>query len=223
VAIIEAFICPSDGNRAGTLRNSYAVNSGVWPGALRGGAFDIELGRWSGFGSQRDRVGRGTRDITDGTANSAAFSEMVGGANVTGIRDTLNTPWMNVPNGGQNPSGLAILQRNCDNAAAAGGRTFTRYDSKGSEWIFYRVHGNTVYNHGRPPNRHECLTIGDGRPRQDGGRIWGLMGPTSRHPGGVNVLMADGTVRNVSATVDLDTWMAIGTIGGGEKISNTNF
>jgi prepilin-type processing-associated H-X9-DG protein len=38
----------------------------------------------------------------------------------------------------------------------------------------------------------------------------------SRHLGGVNVLLADGSVRFVSQTIDLHIWQALGTIDGGE-------
>jgi prepilin-type processing-associated H-X9-DG protein len=39
---------------------------------------------------------------------------------------------------------------------------------------------------------------------------------SSRHPGGVNCLMGDGSVRFVRETVDLTTWRAMGTMNGGE-------
>ena len=39
---------------------------------------------------------------------------------------------------------------------------------------------------------------------------------TSRHPGGVNVLTADGAVQFVKQTVSPTTWKALGTIAGGE-------
>jgi prepilin-type processing-associated H-X9-DG protein len=38
----------------------------------------------------------------------------------------------------------------------------------------------------------------------------------SRHPGGVNVGFADGSVHFISETVDLDTWRAVGSINGNE-------
>lgn len=37
----------------------------------------------------------------------------------------------------------------------------------------------------------------------------------SRHPGGVNVLKADGSVHFVSQNLDLATWQAMGSISGG--------
>jgi prepilin-type processing-associated H-X9-DG protein len=41
----------------------------------------------------------------------------------------------------------------------------------------------------------------------------------SRHPGGVNILKADGSVHFVSQSIDLTTWQAMGSIYGGEVVS----
>jgi prepilin-type processing-associated H-X9-DG protein len=46
-----------------------------------------------------------------------------------------------------------------------------------------------------------------------------LVTATSRHPGGVNVQMADGSGRFVRDSVDPKVWAAIGSIAGGEAIS----
>jgi prepilin-type processing-associated H-X9-DG protein len=41
----------------------------------------------------------------------------------------------------------------------------------------------------------------------------------SRHPGGVNVLKADGSVHFVSQDINLTTWQAMGAISGGEIVA----
>ena len=41
----------------------------------------------------------------------------------------------------------------------------------------------------------------------------------SRHPGGVNVLKADGSVHFVSQSINLKTWQAMGAMSGGEIVS----
>jgi prepilin-type processing-associated H-X9-DG protein len=41
----------------------------------------------------------------------------------------------------------------------------------------------------------------------------------SRHPGGVNVLKADGSVHFISQNIDLATWQAMGSIYGSEILS----
>jgi prepilin-type N-terminal cleavage/methylation domain-containing protein/prepilin-type processing-associated H-X9-DG protein len=43
------------------------------------------------------------------------------------------------------------------------------------------------------------------------------------HPGGVNTLMADGSVRFIKDTTNAATWRALGTIAGGEVISADSF
>lgn len=48
---------------------------------------------------------------------------------------------------------------------------------------------------------------------------YGYYGARSYHASGVNALMADGSVRYVSDTVDVDTWRAMATIAGGESLS----
>ena len=42
---------------------------------------------------------------------------------------------------------------------------------------------------------------------------------SSNHPGGVNALMADGSVRFVKNSVARKTWWGLGTRGGNEVIS----
>ena len=41
----------------------------------------------------------------------------------------------------------------------------------------------------------------------------------SYHPGGVNALMGDGSVRFIKSTIDGRTWRALGTVAGGEAVS----
>jgi prepilin-type N-terminal cleavage/methylation domain-containing protein/prepilin-type processing-associated H-X9-DG protein len=43
-----------------------------------------------------------------------------------------------------------------------------------------------------------------------------VMPPSSRHQGGVNLLLADGAVRWVGNEIDSTTWRALGSINGGE-------
>ncbi len=81
------------------------------------------------------------------------------------------------------------------------------------------------------PNSPACLgangTIVDGKPRFD----WGMIPPSSYHPGGINCLMADGSVHFISETIycgdmigpevtkgpsNFGTWGALGTIAGEE-------
>jgi prepilin-type processing-associated H-X9-DG protein len=46
----------------------------------------------------------------------------------------------------------------------------------------------------------------------------GFYAARSSHPGGVNGLLADGSVRFFGNTVDLTTWRAVATCRGGEVL-----
>ena len=45
----------------------------------------------------------------------------------------------------------------------------------------------------------------------------------SRHPGGVNSLLADGSVRFFKNSINLPTWVALGSMAGGEVISSDSY
>ncbi len=46
---------------------------------------------------------------------------------------------------------------------------------------------------------------------------------TSNHPGGVNVLFCDGSVKFVKNTINQATWWALGTRGNGEVVSADSY
>ena len=53
--------------------------------------------------------------------------------------------------------------------------------------------------------------------------LYGAITARSYHPGGVNALFADGSVRFVKSTIDGNIWRALGTIGGGEVLSGDSY
>ena len=57
----------------------------------------------------------------------------------------------------------------------------------------------------------------------DGGPTYMSLEASSLHPGGVNALFADGSVRFVKNTVNPSTWRGLGTIAGGEVISADSY
>ena len=50
-----------------------------------------------------------------------------------------------------------------------------------------------------------------------------LVNAQSNHPGGVNVMFADGSVRFVKDSIGPQTWMALGTRANGEVISSDSY
>ena len=68
-----------------------------------------------------------------------------------------------------------------------------------------------------PPNQPACDTSAAY------GVIDSFIGASSFHPGGVNVLLMDGSVRFVKSSINLSIWNALGTRAGGEVVSADAF
>jgi prepilin-type processing-associated H-X9-DG protein len=47
--------------------------------------------------------------------------------------------------------------------------------------------------------------------------------PSSEHPGGVNLLLGDGSVRFIKTSIALGVWRALSTRNGGKIISSSDF
>jgi len=60
------------------------------------------------------------------------------------------------------------------------------------------------------PNGRSCGGVGAAIVAEGG------MAASSRHPGGVNVAMADGSVQFISSSVNHRVWWGMGSIAGGE-------
>jgi prepilin-type processing-associated H-X9-DG protein len=59
----------------------------------------------------------------------------------------------------------------------------------------------------------------DSVDENDGGPTYMSLAASSQHPGGVNALFGDGSVRWTKNTVDPTVWRSLGTIAGGEVVS----
>ena len=53
----------------------------------------------------------------------------------------------------------------------------------------------------------------------DGGPTYAAVSARSYHPGGVNALFGDGSVRFLKNSIDGTVWRGVGTIAGGEVVS----
>jgi hypothetical protein len=92
--------------------------------------------------------------------------------------------------------------------------------SAGSLWAFGHTHWNgfvTVL----PPNSPSCNTGGD-----NPSSVLGIYSASSKHPGGCQVLLGDGSVRFISQTINATggptgygVWGALGTRDGGEVVT----
>jgi prepilin-type N-terminal cleavage/methylation domain-containing protein/prepilin-type processing-associated H-X9-DG protein len=207
--VVPIFSCPSD---FGTVPGG----NGATPGVTFGGTNYVSCVGTGGSSSgviNGDYVsGDGVfllvpggpiaiKDITDGLSNTAAFSESVYGNGAAGLSaapahlDPLVTAI--------DISGSAMDPTTC-------AQTTTVTGQRGDRWI-NGGYLSTAYNHYTTPNSStpDCLNSANN---------YGLKAARSRHPGGVNMLLCDGSVRFVNNNIALVTWRALATRAGGEVV-----
>jgi prepilin-type processing-associated H-X9-DG protein len=174
----------------------------------------------------------GLEGVTDGSSNTALFSEKLIGypngqtplpyaTNSTdakrGIFLTSNIPYT------YNSGNMALALQGLQACNALPGTTQAWGKSWFIEWSWaagYQWHWmGQCYNHYNTPNKLACLNPTDNTNQGIGGYA-GISPPTSNHPGGVNICFADGSVRFVKDSVSPQTFWAIGTRNGGEVVSS---
>jgi prepilin-type processing-associated H-X9-DG protein len=199
---IAVFLCPSDSDEIGdeddpqgTAHNNYRANAGTMP---------HNFGRDSPDGTGRNtgpfwfQSSVRPSNVTDGLSNTGFFSERCLG--IPAYPDVLADYY------------YANSTTTCGTVSEASPRFTHPLEWSGARWSdgnsFY-----TRYQHIFPPQSPSCLLGGT--------TDWNspvLVTATSRHPGGVNLLLGDGSVRFVKQTVAQKVWQALGTIAGGELV-----
>ena len=232
---LATLICPSDGNRqrpaAPNGATNYVGNFGG-PGQLAGFTGTIVSGSL-GWGPDQNNAGPiGIENIRDGTSNTALFSERLVGLNnvnpATFYRSSIDFKRVvfTAPSvgGGQDAGPAAALQfiQACQNLP---GTTVARATwGSGAYWAAgYPLHVViNDYLHAGTPNGPAC-----NNPQGSFASLsWiyfvnpsGSAPPTSNHPGGVNLALADGSVKFVKDSIGLQPWWALGTRASGEVLS----
>jgi prepilin-type processing-associated H-X9-DG protein len=101
-----------------------------------------------------------------------------------------------------------------------------RADGNGGYWTMaYPWHlAINEYNHVGQPNTVSCQNSPDyfGTWLTFVGPT-GAAPPSSNHPGGVNLALADGSVRFIKDSVSLQPWWGLGTRAGGEVVSSDQY
>ncbi|MFO0910525.1 MAG: DUF1559 domain-containing protein [Isosphaeraceae bacterium] len=229
-----SFICPSDpyGGSGPGGENNYRANfGGSTPyagGGLRGDNTQ-KMGTDNGMFTYGPGIGISA--VIDGTSNTAMFAERTKGsasfAN-PGPGDNIISPSYTIT---FNPVADADnLMRICNGTFANSQFMYQqgRYVSSPgfglqfSDGWGYAWYISTLYNHVAPPN-WQGRDCGVGSSLMDTPSEHAINSSRSLHPGGVNVCMADGSVKFIKNTVSVPTWRAIGTRNGGEVVSADAF
>jgi prepilin-type N-terminal cleavage/methylation domain-containing protein/prepilin-type processing-associated H-X9-DG protein len=150
--------------------------------------------------------------VLDGTANTLAMSER---AALSPFRKVIgNTAY----NSTYDPATCLSLVAGTDFAPSA---SLTSW-SAGSLWAFGHPHWNAFVTV-LPPNAPSCTAFNSDNLSNASG-IWTA---NSRHPGGVNAVLADGAVRFIASSINTvggvtgyGVWGALGTRDAGEPTAN---
>ena len=209
---IATFTCPSDyslSNWPGT--NSYVVNQGGW-------MYDSTSNTGS-VGPFSDRSAVTVAAITDGMSQTAFASERLLGS---GIQNQDLSGWYMPPMSMAMPTSADQTYADCQLAQQP-----IWYNQTGAVWASGEM-PSTTYNHVTTPNGRSCAIMsgqmGPPWPVPWSGDATDLpwymqVPPSSAHPGGVNVLAGDGSVRFVKNSVFVPVWRAFGSRAGGEVVS----
>ncbi|APW62649.1 DUF1559 domain-containing protein [Paludisphaera borealis] len=241
---VSMMMCPSESSKMPTVGQGWknyvaniggpAVNSG-WSGLLVIMRGDPNNNPGQPIGPVNFNCGSfGVESVTDGTSNTALFSETLVGTGPPMNAVTIATAQrkstilfisgMNLPmdQGASQPQAAQNFVATCK--ALPGTTTGFGPSSPvtGNAWLGGNANSCLTwdsYNHWMPPNGIGCYNAADGNSSG-----WGnpndAMPPSSNHPGGVNMSMGDGSVRFIKDSVSLQAWWGLGTRNGGEVISS---
>jgi prepilin-type processing-associated H-X9-DG protein len=234
---ISEFICPSD-YRAFTseltvgfpvpfANNDYMACTGSttnligWTTGAAGQAVPINCNNAPTNGVFALQQSKSIAAMLDGTSNIIAFSEAVNGVPkpeppmtpLIGLNSVTFPAGSLVLNATDNVAAVQAAIQACDTAYMTGGGSGG--DARGDEWI----HGGasfTLFNTVIPPNGRKqtwtyCSMAASG-PAE-------IANAQSFHPGGVNCLLADGSVKFIRDSISQLVWWQLGSIAGGEVIS----
>lgn len=212
---LNAPICTDSDKWLNAGRTSYRGNGGNDTGAFPlAGTTNLERNN----GIFVANIAIKMKDVTDGTSHTAIYSEMVRG---DGDRDTVEplSDWLKMS--GDSDDTADEVYAACSaivNPAVltgAGGQ----FCCGGRNWL-HGDYATSRYNHIMPPNSRSC-THGSGNltaiPVNEQGSATTA---SSRHNGGANLVMADGSTHFVTDGVDPAVWRAAGSRDGEETLGD---
>jgi len=238
---VAAFLCPSDGQAGVSNINSYHASQGTH--VVRGfqptnGVFNLANPVLTG--SSATFKSRGLQDITDGSSNTVAFGEAIVGDTSKG-----NNTRANGCNTGADVGQVAQLAKGNDyDAQSKGPNLFTALEAcntfyrgltststnaqglknQRGQWWAIGERSQTIFNTVVPPNSKQypwsvCKLGSVGSAPNESQFI----NASSNHPGGANFAFADGSVKFIKDSVNMQTYWALGTRDGGEVVSADSY
>ncbi len=200
---VPTFVCPSNVDALpGSLggRNTYCWNGGNGVVMYDSGLAGQPEPNGVLYNTRRYRF----NDVTDGLSNTAVMAEKMTGDG----SQTISSPRTDTFRPGTYPNTADEAVQQC-NAMDVTNLSLQGVSNVGAPWL-QQYHSTNQYSHVMPPNGRSCMF--------PPGRI--ATASNSQHTGGVHVLLGDGSVRFVSESIDIRVWRNIGSINGGEVVSD---
>ena len=206
---VSLFLCPAD--RGVPVSSAYGVTDmgptnyvACHGSGVSGGGYGSPIAADGVFPAVN---GVKITEITDGTSNTAAMSESIlgDGAEISPTQpgdEKVAYKYLGY-------TGTLPSDTNC----AGSPSSWNGYNRRGFMWASGEARC-VSYNHYYTPNskNFDCVA-------NDPTKTYisvGYRAARSRHTGGVNVLLADGSVRFVQDSISLETWRSLSTRAGGE-------
>jgi prepilin-type N-terminal cleavage/methylation domain-containing protein/prepilin-type processing-associated H-X9-DG protein len=233
---IATFCCPSDPN-AGVPDHNLDPNTNSYYGCIGTTTYllntNTSIGPYlNGNGPPLPSTGiftwqmsYGIRDILDGASNTIAFAEgVVGNQKLVAHQRRIGLTSVKMPAGALVydaslvPDQLNLAIQACSQKWLSSNSTPDR--QRGENWA-HGCQDMTLFTTLVTPNAFtttwtNCSAVGSGA-------MSSFSNSDSYHPGGVNVLLSDGSVRFVKDSVSPPTWWALGTKAGGELVSSDSY
>jgi prepilin-type processing-associated H-X9-DG protein len=198
---IRNFLCPSDTDTLAAFGNNYRGNAGVGPGY----AMDAEYPD-SGNGIFSEVMQVSPAQVPDGLSHTVCFSERLRGSG----QDIIPNPTRDCFVSLARAFTADEIMVACRAGATLNPTIF--FSSSGQYW-FWTGRERTLYTHTQGPNGviPDCFW-------KNSVPALGMATSRGLHPGGVNVLMSDGSLRLVGDGISLPVWRGIGTRNGNELV-----
>ena len=215
--IVASFLCPSDGNAGKAFINSYYSSTGTTTyssGTVNN--TNCKGGTQGSSGLFAYAMSYGIRDCIDGSSNTVAFSEGLVG-NGAATTPMPRVTGVNINGGTQlyrastNPTAILSTLQLCTTSFKTATNGTSLSVNRGWYWA-WGADTMTMFNTIVPPSstQHQwgqCRFGCVGCPSYSADHS-NITNANSNHPGGANVLMGDGSVKFIKATIQPNIWWA---------------
>jgi prepilin-type processing-associated H-X9-DG protein len=236
-AQINAFVCPSDpaagqpDHNSTTNTNSYyaSVGTTTYWGLLGNTApypnLNVTSINFPSTGMFTWQTSYGIQSCRDGTSNTIAFSEAcVGNQSEQPLQKRIGLQGVQIPftsmllDASSAPAVTLSVIQLCTQAYQSGSAGYVDLQ-RGENW----AHGSmamNMFNTVVPPNAFNDAWTHCGYSASSRAV---LSNADSYHPGGVNTLMSDGSVRFIKDSINQTSWWALGTRANSEVVSSDSY